>query len=52
MNQNPRPPAGRAPLRGAACRRNGDAIEDMTPDDRFRRYQDLQRYVGWTDHLR
>lgn len=21
----------------------------MTPDDRFRRYQDLQRYVGWTD---
>lgn len=21
----------------------------MTPDDQFRRYQDLQRYVGWTD---
>jgi signal transduction histidine kinase len=21
----------------------------MTPDERFRRYQDLQRYVGWTD---
>ncbi|MBX9579375.1 MAG: hypothetical protein K2X87_03625 [Gemmataceae bacterium] len=21
----------------------------MTPDDRYRRYQDLQRYVGWTD---
>src|SRR5205807_747194 len=21
----------------------------MTPDDRFRRYQDLQRYVGWAD---
>lgn len=21
----------------------------MTADDRFRRYQDLQRYVGWTD---
>jgi signal transduction histidine kinase len=21
----------------------------MTPDDRFRRYQDLQRYAGWTD---
>lgn len=21
----------------------------MTPDDRFRRYQDLQRYIGWTD---
>jgi signal transduction histidine kinase len=21
----------------------------MTPDDRFRRYQDLQRYVGWTE---
>jgi signal transduction histidine kinase len=21
----------------------------MTPDDRYRRYQDLQRYVGWTE---
>lgn len=21
----------------------------MTPDERFRRFQDLQRYVGWTD---
>jgi signal transduction histidine kinase len=21
----------------------------MTPDERFQRYQDLQRYVGWTD---
>jgi signal transduction histidine kinase len=21
----------------------------MTPDEQFRRYQDLQRYVGWTD---
>ena len=21
----------------------------MTPDDQFRRYQDLQRYVGWTE---
>ena len=21
----------------------------MTPEDRYRRYQDLQRYVGWVD---